>query len=188
MNTTRKVGTFILVEVNKNVLIGDLCYHKSDKERQIYLNNNTAIAQVSYQKVEPIIICDDKVKDGEQGYFPYSKTIHICNDEKGIHPNMKKILVSSTQFSPEFLQAIVDVKVKDGDKVEVEMERTNLEEPDSYALYGKIKLRKDDTAIIHPYTETVEEAAKKWLLDHTNVEVSRLDAFKAGAEWQKNQK
>lgn len=55
-----------------------------------------------------------------------------------------------------------------------------------------VKLRKDGTAIIHPYKESVEEAAKR-LSDYKHHSVRSqhyafIKGFKACAEWQKNQK
>lgn len=218
MNTNRKVGQLFLVETKQkpeeglliiNLLdkteiafckkaktegfftFGDVRYSFSEKSM-----NNSAICVI-----QPIIICDDKIKVGDKFINTEScQLIYTCSDEEDkqyIIDTDKKILVLPNQFSQEFLQAIVDGKVKDGDKVEVEMERTNPEEPDSYALYGRIKLRKDGSAIIHKYEETVEEALKRLSIEnrigqfpwhYQDPDDVFSKGFLAGVEWQKSQK
>lgn len=197
MNSNRKIGQLLLVEVNKqkeignlfkNVIGGFIIWTKDHEEMKDdlfeYKNKNP---------FQPIIICDDEIKNGEWYYDIESNTI-TNKEEDHYNCPCKKILVLPNQFSQEFLQAIVDGKVKDGDKVEVDMEfyDSNSSPLSNSVGYWILKLRKDGTAIIHPYKESVEEAAERYALrdigNFPEIDENEYKAFKAGAEWQKNQK
>lgn len=215
MNTNRKVGTLMLVEVNKQLdqlsadevcKMSGLMKHKFDDKWQHPFRFIDLEKRYNYILVQPIIICDDQIKVGDTIFIPRINSVgkrvkehssyhgHILRNEIDGYKHIvmggeKKILVLPNQFSQEFLKAVVDGKMKDRNKVEVEIEIN----PDSYPGIPNVslKLRKDGTAILHPYTESVEEAAFKYIdseLLNTEVDRIKYQAFKAGAEWRENQK
>lgn len=222
MNTTNcKVGKLLLVETKQKPMINQLrithCFGGNQKlSIQFKLYEESSLGPSNL--IQPIIITDDEIKSGDWFLNITTGTIHKAgiigvNIQSGknfgdYHGKFecKKILVLPNQFSKEFLQAICDGKVKDRDKVEVETECNSSSGKEfgakEYILkYFKLKLRKDGTAIIHPYVETVEEAAKRYaktkvdgnknhLMNPNNKDLYdfAVEDFKAGVEWQKNQK
>lgn len=175
MNKNSKIGKLILVETkqkpnNKIIIWGD------NLKKNLFINiedddvNFERLSKSSYTCFQPIIISDDEIQVGDNiinGVGNITNVHCYNNDLKKfqyiisgalceVQSDDKKIIVLSNQFSSEFLQAIVDGKIKDRDKVEVEM--IHLGGTGSGYV---IKLRKDCTAIIHPYIESVEEKIKK---------------------------
>lgn len=217
MNTNRKIGTLMLVEVNKQQLgiknivkvkdikhlyvTGDIFNQlKPDIDGLIYMNNKASNLKTNLNNIEivyqPIIICDDEIKDNDNiiwgNMITKAGKEGIKNFDE-IKNDLKKILALPNQFSQEFLQAICDGKVKDGDKVEVEMTATNDLEGIPFKQwdgeFNVVKLRKDGTAIIHPYVESVKKAAWKQSLQYYDQERRGFyKGFLAAIEWQKNQK
>jgi hypothetical protein len=210
MNTLRKVGNLMLVEVNKQPETGDLLRNIKDYTLFILLDSpishanfqSKRLKDIRYKVVQPIIICDDEIQVGDYGYDEDAKRIFKCGKSEDVLLNIlkkgKKILVLDSQLSSEFKQAIVDGKVKDGDKVEVEMYLTDISDDlRDFGYYGKpnykevLNFRKDGTAIIHPYNESVEEAAEKLYSTKdlgsfgypAEINKGRQEAFIAGAKW-----
>jgi hypothetical protein len=114
----------------------------------------------------PIIICDDEIKENDYGYIEGSLTTRPFNKdevEKANKMGYEKVLVLPNQFSPEFIQAIVDSGVKDGDKVEVEMEWLDIKGSILRMATSEliVKLRKDNTVIIHKISDELEELKEK---------------------------
>lgn len=197
MNTTRKVGTLILIKVKPEDTINGLCQRKDTGVLMMYPVTEEDHKQAQYLKA--FIVCDDEIKVGDKVLIPFAGKprfleffVSSDNDleihKEGKHPNLK-ILVLPNQLSQEFLQAIVDGKVKDGDKIEVEIQdrlmmmSAILLERDNWEL----KLRKDGTAIIHPYDESVEEAFIRWKGNRMGW-IEPFDVWENAVKWQKNQK
>lgn len=90
----------------------------------IYLSNKEKRSLCTYYK--PILISlTEKIEAGDWKYNPNLNNIWQHNREgKGIgdvvHKDTKKVLALPEHFSPKHLQAIVDGKMKDGQKVLVE--------------------------------------------------------------------
>jgi hypothetical protein len=158
--------------------------------------------------VQPIIICDDEIKVDDYFWSKCDNFIDKCLKINNTEITGKKVviaiglskdsnyfpfkvLVQPNQFSPEFIQAIINGKVKDGDKVEVEMEEKGEYCKECtcptpcYNLY--IKLRKDNTAIIYLLKESVEDAAFNYAKDRMSPDLVE-DAFIAGAKWNESNK
>lgn len=204
MNTNRKIGKLILIETKQKPI--GLC--KVSKTAEIG-NPGTQVGKICnliqegvhyyWIKIEPIIICDDEIKAEDWFYSENERGMVKANRYivQGKDTGNYKTLVFPNQSPTEFLQAIVDGKIKDGDKVEVEMEIKYEDFFDGITIYPNyyskqiIKLRKDGTAIIHPHRESVEEAAERYAISgsgRSTMKAMRYDAFKAGVEWYKNQK
>lgn len=249
MDTNRKIGTLILVEIDREPVDGDIVktkdygvwrFKKAPCPMPFWGNPNEC------KVIQPIIICDDEInKDGDAVYSNGYHYPGVDGDEKGpgfgsftvpkfigtakkygnaplrvrgtdifgkdylydIRPEytFKKILVSTNEFSQETLQAIIYGEVKDGDKVEVEME-SYYSESDVFQFMQqnsvsnghaisevskiKVKLHTDGTAIIHLYSNNLEGAALKYAEDNYSdgppsfEEIQSI--FKAGAKWHEN--
>jgi hypothetical protein len=205
MNTNCKIGNLMLVEVNKqkedNDLIrcGNSIRQLNDTFKWEFRDYSFSSVAENWKPVLAFIITNEEIKIGDTCYdkvlgiiFQVDETTDLkyVNDSNNkLKPY--KILVSFNQFSPSFIQAIINGKVKDGDKVKVDLNFVTITEStenyDDNDIYvngvkvfsysheyvdvlekeadkyrNKIKLRKDGTATIHPYKETVEEAADKY--------------------------
>jgi hypothetical protein len=173
MNTLSKIGNLMLVEVNKqddSIFNGDNLYKSPEgKIFKNFYDSPLEILREGHKWIEPIIICDDEIKVGDK-VIGIRKSDNFITKLQDIMNNSqiviakqsgtfiyKKVLVQPHQFSLEFIQAVINGKVKDGDKVEIEMQAMyevgGIEggEPVDYIL----KFRKDSTAIIHPYKESI---------------------------------
>lgn len=231
-----KIGILKLIEINKEPKLGDLCWNSFYNFfiwTQHHIDGNWRNKSQEYKRdymkiYEPIIICDDKIKENDKILLSDDIIVNVDKEwwfqlKVGNYSHIKKVLVQPNQFSSEFIQAIVDGKVKDGDKVEIEMEELARESQDSGGYLYKIKdgivqgfsnttlpieelkkkgwtteihikICKDNTAIIHSYKESVEDAAGKHahncILKLGNKEdfVKYYTAFIAGAKWAKENK
>ncbi len=205
MNTNRKIGNLMLVEVNKQKEDKDLIRCKNlirmlnDSFRWEFKDYSFSSVAENWKPIQAIVVCDDEIKVGENWLNTKDPSLGIRvaseYDIKKIkdnnHTHCKKVLVLPNQFSSSFIQAILNGKIKDGDKVEVELNNVVIaESTDNYddnVIYvngdkvfsyshefgdilekeadkyrGEIKLRRDNTATIHPYKETIAEASEKY--------------------------
>lgn len=93
----------------------------------------------------PIIISEtEKIEVGDWVYYQDDNVIFKCEHPNLIGVGEYKVLSLPEHFSPKHLQAIVDGKMKNGDKVLVECEDTYTEWTDAYSLEGT-KMRKRPT-------------------------------------------
>ncbi len=123
----------------------------------------------------PVIICDDEIEVGDTFLHTHQNRLFTVVsirdgafitkkyplDTYPISEYTKKVLLYPDQFSNEFIQSIVDRRMKDGDKVEVEMETyyTSSQLPSEQYKNQRVKLHNYNTAIIHPFKKSVEEIA-----------------------------
>lgn len=49
-----------------------------------------------------IIVDDSEIKEGDWSYFPFNKEISIASEEKGIHPDSKRITHSTQPLNKDF--------------------------------------------------------------------------------------
>lgn len=209
MSTTNKIGTLILIEVkdygDKPNKAGEICMFG-------YGMNIAGKDNMGYPTIKPFIVCDDRINDGDTVYNGVEMgTVHkwdknhkqpeniilVNYDNEEILERRRdrcfKVIVTPDQFSESNLREIVDGRVKNGDKVEVEMETVYIEPDDSIHCnrgsdVTRVRLIEDGTAIVHLHQEDVATAAIKWSgkkgLLYGNIIGM---AFKAGAEWKENQ-
>lgn len=157
---------------------------------------------IDWETIKPIIISEtEKIEDGDYAYHKslnrYGKVTNITTATQGIRDikiegelyhdlssenNFAKILVLPEQFSPKHLQDIVDGKIKDGDRVMIEIEEgkdftiKNCKHGNECDCIGMcnlpfdqvIKLNSEGHVILHKdvektYTkEEVKEIATSW--------------------------
>lgn len=129
----KKILTLKLIESNESPKIGDIvrnivtnCYYLLDEQLLKLCNKNDVV-------IKPIAISDEEISIGD--YYLFLNQIHKANRVQELETYnrqrelYKKIELLPEHFSNDILQLIVDGKLKDLDKIEVEYEaifdRTN---------------------------------------------------------------
>jgi len=113
---------------------------------------------------KPIIISEtENIESGDKWWMPFTGDIIHTKEDKdygAFEPNGmgKKVLVLPEQFSPEHMQAIVDGKMKNGDKVLVECEKVYHPNPEDrvehrYKWRYEVKLNSNYKTTLHRVEE-----------------------------------
>ena len=181
--TTNKIGTLKIIKDNRTDTRGlircikRLQYIAEDgfevdkHPGDIVTSVNFNISNEYWEPVQVIVICDDEIKAGDKVYNIYNEAnkrgeiIEVKEDEvvSANYLNFPKVLVLSNQIPHGIIQLVVEGKLKDGDKVKVEISHieNNCFRQDTFdgcscGECGKEVLKlNDNTTIIHPYKETV---------------------------------
>ena len=139
------------------------------KEHTLWRNKNgqlllTHSSSTDLVALKPILISEtEKIEVGDWYYYPYKHQVNQCKGLNGkalVDPSCRKILALPEHFSPKHLQAIVDGKLKDGDKILVECEKPEYNEwrkEEVFVDWFKIKLNPHITIYHSTTLADVEE-------------------------------
>lgn len=144
------------------------------------------------EHIRPIIISEtEDIEVGDFYIFENVTTgkeeIAECKSKKHLAESRKlayKILALPEHFSDKHLQAIVDGKMKDGDKVLVKIYVRELPQYDVNVVHML-----NNHITLFPAQQSLEEASERYIKDKiisgaTSFDASDIEnAFKAGAEW-----
>lgn len=169
---------------------------KNPKTGKLFIYNGGFLGG---QKMFPIIISEtEEIEVGDWVYNKVSKHsstdshIYQITKRKQLHnSNQSKILALPEHFSDKHLQAIVDGKMKDEDKVLV---KCNWKRIWKYGIAGKVNiiyLDQQNHITLFPARQSVAEAANEHIQWWDTIKgdvifdehAKRFDAFIAGAEW-----
>ena len=161
------------------------------------------VSDVGYPVVRPIIISEtEEIEAGEWIIFgenrlllkvksveKHEDTITLINRDGELIirylSSCRKVLALPKQFSPKHLQAIVDGKMKDGDKVLV---NCVIKRKDGKNIYY-ISINQQNHITLFPAKQSLEEVADIWSTNIDNVHPAdsyiAKQGFIAGAEWAK---
>lgn len=156
-----------------------------------------------WEQIQAIIICNDELQKGDVCYSEeFAKKdwaeLQLIVSQDGLDRykelNAKKVLAQNHQLSPDFINDIISGKVKEGDKVEVEI----IDRINTSTLTGETETEysvnyRNGLAVIHPYKQSAEEVAKAHK-GASKEECSTIDeqykfyeGFLAGAKWYEEQ-
>ncbi len=184
--------------------------HKSNYivGRIYYRQDHLDLTFEYWERIQPIIICDDEIKANNKvlfkdliltvNEFTHDDTVvfeesiaeHLkINEynENAFREVARKILVLPNQFSIEFIQTIIDDKVKDGDEVELNDRHGSICEGIPYPCSCEKEIR--------PIKKSIEEVANiLYPVDIKNnpyraeENFYRREGFISGVKWQSENK
>lgn len=137
------------------------------------------ISEIETDVDECPVLCLDELEHGwQEAYRPEGR------GEGGTCTECKKILALPENFSPKYLQAIVDGKMKNGNKVLIECERVTDDEVYFQGLKEyKINLNSSNHVTLHTieeklYTKTeMRDHFMKFIWKFTNIHLEDIDEY-----------